>query len=213
MASNALVSLSSSFQTSPNFWLSQNGVAYNIAVQTPQYKLDSLDALRNIPINSSTAPAPQLLDNLTSMTQTAEPAVVSHYNVQPVIDVYANVQGRDLGGVATDIARITTAAAKQLPQGSTFVTRGQVSTMRSSFIGLIGGLAFAIASGLSAHRREFPVVDRGVYRDHGASRGSGRNRVGAVSDANHFERSRADGNHHEHGRRHREQCPGHHLRE
>ncbi|HEV1288128.1 MAG TPA: efflux RND transporter permease subunit [Bryobacteraceae bacterium] len=145
VASNALVSLSSSFQTSPNFWLSQNGVAYNIAVQTPQYKLDSLDALRNLPINSATAPIPQLLDNLTSMTQTAEPAVVSHYNVQPVIDVYASVQGRDLGGVASDIAQITTAAARQLPHGSTLVTRGQVSTMHSSFIGLIGGLAFAIA--------------------------------------------------------------------
>jgi multidrug efflux pump subunit AcrB len=145
VASNALVSLSSSFQTSPNFWLSQNGVAYNIAVQTPQYNLDSLDALRNIPINSSAAPVPQLLDNLTSMTETAEPAVVSHYNVQPVIDVYASVQGRDLGGAANDIARITTVAAKQLPRGSTLVTRGQVATMRSSFIGLIGGLAFAIA--------------------------------------------------------------------
>jgi multidrug efflux pump subunit AcrB len=145
VASNALVSLSSSFQTSPNFWLSQNGVAYNIAVQTPQYKLDSLDALRNLPINSPAAPAPQLLENLTSMTQTAEPAVVSHYNVQPVIDVYAGVDGRDLGGVASDIAQITAAAAKQLPRGSMLVTRGQVATMHSSFVGLIGGLAFAIA--------------------------------------------------------------------
>jgi multidrug efflux pump subunit AcrB len=144
VASNALVSLSSSFQTSPNFWLSPNGVAYNIAVQTPQYKLDSLDALRNLPINSSTAPAPQLLENLTSMTQTAEPAVVSHYNVQPVIDVYASVRGRDLGGAASDIARITAEAAKRLPRGSTLVTRGRVATMHSSFIGLIGGLAFAI---------------------------------------------------------------------
>ncbi len=145
VAGNALVSLSSSFQTSPNFWLSPNGVAYNIAVQTPQYKLDSLDALRNLPINSPTAPTPQLLDNLTSMTQTAEPAVVSHYNVQPVIDVYASVQGRDLGGAASDIARITAAAARQLPRGSTLVTRGQVQTMHSSFVGLIAGLAFAIA--------------------------------------------------------------------
>ena len=145
VANNALVSLSSSFQTSPNFWLSQNGVAYNIAVQTPQYKLDSVDALRNIPINSSTAPIPQLLDNLTSMTATAEPAVVSHYNVQPVIDVYASVQGRDLGGAAADIAQITSAAQRQLPRGSTLVTRGQVATMHSSFIGLIAGLAFAIA--------------------------------------------------------------------
>jgi multidrug efflux pump subunit AcrB len=145
VASNTLVSLSSSFQTSPNFWRSQNGVTYNIAVQTPQHKLDSLDALRNIPINSPTAAAPQLLENLTSMTRTAEPAVVSHYNVQPVIDIYAGVQGRDLGGVASDIARITAAAQKNLPPGSTLVTRGQIATMQSSFIGLIAGLAFAIA--------------------------------------------------------------------
>ena len=144
VANNALISLSSSFQTSPNFWLSQNGVTYNIAVQTPQYKLDSLDALRNIPINSPVATQPQLLENLTSMTRTAEPAVVSHYNVQPVVDIFAGVQGRDLGGVASDIARITAAAQKQLPHGSTMVTRGQIATMNSSFIGLIAGLAFAI---------------------------------------------------------------------
>jgi multidrug efflux pump subunit AcrB len=144
VASNALVSLSSSFQTSPNFWLSQNGVTYNIAVQTPQYTLDSLDALRNIPISSPVTAAPQLLENLTSMNRTAEPAVVSHYNVQPVIDIYAGVQGRDLGGVASDIARITAAAQKELPRGSTLVTGGQIATMRSSFSGLIAGLAFAI---------------------------------------------------------------------
>jgi multidrug efflux pump subunit AcrB len=144
VANNALIALSSSFQTSPNFWLSQNGVTYNIAVQTPQYKLDSLDALRNIPINSPVAAAPQLLENLTSMKRTAEPAVISHYNVQPVIDIYAGVQGRDLGGVASDIAKITAAGQKELPKGSTLVTGGQIATMRSSFTGLIAGLAFAV---------------------------------------------------------------------
>jgi multidrug efflux pump subunit AcrB len=144
VASNALISLSSSFQTSPNFWLSPNGVAYNIAVQTPQYKLDSLDALRTIPINSSVSGAPQLLQNLASMKRTAEPAVISHYNVQPVIDIYASVQGRDLGGVAADIAQITAAAQKDLPRGSTLVTGGQIATMHSSFSGLIAGLAFVV---------------------------------------------------------------------
>jgi multidrug efflux pump subunit AcrB len=124
--------------------LSPNGVTYNIAVQTPQYKLDSLDALRTIPINSAVTSAPQLLQNLTSMTRTAEPAVISHYNVQPVIDIYASVQGRDLGGVAADIAKLTTAAQKDLPRGSTLVTGGQIATMHSSFTGLIAGLAFAI---------------------------------------------------------------------
>jgi multidrug efflux pump subunit AcrB len=144
VAGNVLVSLSSSFQTAPNFWLSPNGVSYPIAIQTPQYKIDSIDALRIIPVNSPAAAQPQLLENLTSMDRRQEPAVVSHYNVQRTIDIYASTQGRDLGGVASDIAKITAAAQKQLPKGSSMVTRGQVSTMRSSFVGLGAGLAFAI---------------------------------------------------------------------
>ena len=144
VASNVLVSLSSSFQISPNFWLSPNGVSYGIAVQTPQYKVDSVDALRTIPVNSPVVPQPQLLENLTTMNRGQEPAVVTHYNVQRVIDIYAGTQGRDLGGVAADISKITTAAQKQLPRGSSIVTRGQVATMQSSFIGLGAGLAFAI---------------------------------------------------------------------
>jgi multidrug efflux pump subunit AcrB len=144
VASNVLVSLSSSFQTSPNFWLSPNGVSYPIATQTPQYKVDSIDAVRTIPINSPLFPQPQLLENLSSMSRRQEPAVVSHYNVLRTIDIYANTQGRDLGGVASDIAKITAEAQKHLPRGSTMVTRGQVETMRSSFIGLGAGLAFAI---------------------------------------------------------------------
>jgi multidrug efflux pump subunit AcrB len=146
VANNVLISLSSSFQTTPNFWLNtKNGVSYNIAVQTPQYQINSLDALKNIPVNSPAAPSPQLFENLAGMTRQYEPAVVSHYNVRPVIDIYGSVQGRDLGGVAGDVQRITADAAKHLPRGSTLVTRGQVATMRSSFVGLFAGLAFAIA--------------------------------------------------------------------
>ena len=146
VANNVLISLSSSFQTTPNFWLNpKNGVSYNIAVQTPQYKINSVDAVNNIPVNSPTATAPQLFENLASMTRVSEPAVVSHYNVRPVIDIYAGVQDRDLGGVARDVQRITSNAAKSLPRGSTLITRGQVATMRSSFVGLFAGLAFAVA--------------------------------------------------------------------
>jgi multidrug efflux pump subunit AcrB len=136
--------LSSSLQITPNFWLSPNGVSYGIAVQTPQYKVDSIDALRTIPVNSPVVPQPQLLENLTSMNRRQEPAVVTHYNVQRVIDIFAGTQGRDLGGVAADIAKIAAAAQKQLPKGSSMVTRGQVATMQSSFVGLGSGLAFAI---------------------------------------------------------------------
>jgi multidrug efflux pump subunit AcrB len=146
VADNVLVSLSSSFQTTPNFWLNpKNGVSYNIAVQTPQYQIDSLDALNNIPINSPTATTPQLFENLATMSRQSEPSVITHYNVRPVIDIYASVQGRDLGGVAKDVQKITDAARKTLPRGSTLVTRGQVATMHASFIGLFAGLAFAIA--------------------------------------------------------------------
>jgi multidrug efflux pump subunit AcrB len=146
VASNMLVSLSSSFQTTPNFWLNPaNGVSYNIAVQTPQYRIDSLDAIDRIPVNAPGVPNTQLVRNLTTMTPREEPAVVSHYNVAPVIDIYGSVQGRDLGGVAADVAKITAQAARHLPRGSTLVTRGQVATMRSSFAGLYAGLGIAIA--------------------------------------------------------------------
>ncbi|MBB5318114.1 efflux RND transporter permease subunit [Tunturibacter empetritectus] len=146
VADNVLVSLSSSFQTTPNFWLNpKNGVSYNIAVQTPQFKLDSIDAVGNIPVNSPSVPGPQLFENLSTMSRTSEPAVVSHYDVQRVVDIYGSVQGRDLGGVANDVQRIVADATKKLPRGSRIVTRGQVATMQSSFTGLFYGLAFAVA--------------------------------------------------------------------
>src|SRR6267142_627448 len=145
VASNLLVSLSSSFQTTPSFWLnSKNGVVYSMAVQTPQYHLDSIDALGSIPINAGNKTTPQLFENLASMQRMDEPAVVSHYNVLPAVDIFASAEGRDLGAVGADIANITSAAEKQLPAGSTLVTRGQIATMNSSFVGLLGGLAFAI---------------------------------------------------------------------
>jgi multidrug efflux pump subunit AcrB len=146
VANNVLVSLSSSFQTAPNFWLnSKNGVVYSLAVQAPQHTIESIDALGSIPINSGNQSPPQLFENLASMKRMDEPAVVSHYNVLPVVDIFVSTQGRDMGGIASEITRITATAQKQLPSGSTLVTRGQVATMRSSFIGLLGGLAFAIA--------------------------------------------------------------------
>ena len=147
VANNVLISLSSSFQTTPNFWLNpKNGVSYNIAVQTPQYKINSVDALNNIPVNSPTAASPQLFENLASMTRVSEPAVVSHYNVRPVIDIYAERSGPRSGRRRKRrAANYCRSAAKSLPRGSTLVTRGQVATMRSSFVGLFAGLGFAIA--------------------------------------------------------------------
>jgi multidrug efflux pump subunit AcrB len=145
VAASLLVALSGSFQTAPSFYLNPvNGVSYQVAAQTPQYQLDSLQSLAAMPVTGPSGATPQLLGNLATITRGTEQGVVSHYNIQPVIDVYGDVQGRDLGGVAKDFKKIVRAAEKKLPRGSTVIVRGQVETMRSSFIGLGLGLLFAI---------------------------------------------------------------------
>jgi CzcA family heavy metal efflux pump len=146
VAQNLLVSLSSSFQTSPAFWLDpKNGVSYSVAVQTPQYRVDSYQALQNTPVTGSVPGArPQILGNLVTTSTTARPAVVSHYNVQPMINVYASVNGRDLGGVADEVTQRVNDIQKQLPKGSHIAIRGQVQTMKNSFEGLALGLVGAI---------------------------------------------------------------------
>jgi multidrug efflux pump subunit AcrB len=143
VAQSALVSLSGSFQTSPNFWLNpQNLVTYQIAVQTPQYRMTDLQDLMNIPVVSQQGP--QLMGNLVQVAPSVRAATVNHYNVQPVMDVYASTQDRDLGAVAADTDKIMREFDKQLPRGTHLVMRGQVSTMRSSFFGLGAGLLGAI---------------------------------------------------------------------
>jgi multidrug efflux pump subunit AcrB len=144
VANNLLVSLSGSFQTAPTFYLNPaNGVSYNIAVQTPQYRMDTMQGLMNIPIDSPTAPE-QILANLATVKPTTIPAVVTHYNIQPVVDVYASVDGRDLGGVADDADKLLNNFRKHLPRGTQLVVRGQVQTMTSSFQGLLIGLVMSI---------------------------------------------------------------------
>jgi len=146
IAQNVLISLGGSFQTSPTYWLDpKNRVSYQISTQTPQYRVNSLQDLANMPITGPTPDAPpSLLASFASIQRGAGMAVVSHYNIQPVIDIYAAVQGRDLGGVSGDITHIIDQSRKQLPRGSQVVLRGQVQTMRSSYVGLLTGLAFAI---------------------------------------------------------------------
>jgi multidrug efflux pump subunit AcrB len=145
VAQNLLISLSGSFQTAPTFWLNpENGVTYNVAVQTPEYRIDSLQSLMNIPVNAPRASAPQVLANLATITPAETPAVVSHYDIQPVMDVYASVQGRDLGGVARDTRQIVNEFEKKLPKGMQIILRGQVETMTSSFAGLGFGLLMSI---------------------------------------------------------------------
>src|SRR6267154_5618489 len=145
VAQNLLVSLSSSFQTAPTFWVNpKNGVSYSLAVQSPQYKVDSLQALMNTPISGTNTDTPQVLANLAIATPRSAPAVVSHYNVYPAVDVYASVDGRDLGGVADDTSKIVKSFAKQLPRGTQMHIRGQVDTMESSYKGLLVGLVMSI---------------------------------------------------------------------
>jgi len=145
VASDMLISLSGSFQTSPTFWLDpRTGVSYSITTQTPQYRVDSLQDIKNIPISNSKGDPPQILGNLASITRGTSLAAVSHYNVQPVINIYGAVQGRDLGGVARDLDRIVADNQDGLPRGSRTIIRGQIATMRSSFSGLLAGLFFSI---------------------------------------------------------------------
>jgi multidrug efflux pump subunit AcrB len=143
VAQSALVSLSGSFQTSPNFWLNpKNEVTYQMAVQAPQYRMTDLQDLMNIPVVSQQGP--QLMGNLVQINPTVRPATVNHYNVQPIIDVFASTQDRDLGAVAADTQDVLKTFEGKLPRGTHIVVRGQVATMRSSFIGLGVGLVGAI---------------------------------------------------------------------
>jgi multidrug efflux pump subunit AcrB len=151
---NVLISLSGSSQTAPAFWLNpQNGVVYNIAVQTPQYKVDSLDALLNLPVGAvggaggsaaAAAGGTQLLGNLVEAAPGRQLAVASRYNILPAIDVYVGVQGTDLASVAGKVQALVDEIRPKLPRGSQLVLRGQVQTMQASFVGLGVGLAMAI---------------------------------------------------------------------
>ncbi len=147
---NVLIALSGSSQTAPAFWLNPvNGVVYSIAVQTPQYTVDSLDALLNIPVGAGAAAgggtaSQQLLGNLVDAQAARQPAVMSRYNIAPVIDVYVSVQGTDLASVASKVQKLVDDMRPKLSRGSRVEVRGQVQTMQSSFIGLGVGLAMAI---------------------------------------------------------------------
>ena len=143
VAQSVLVSLSGSFQTAPNFWLNpRNEVTYQVAVQSPQYRMTGMQDLMSIPVGSQQST--QLLSNLVQVSPVARPATVNHYNVQPVVDVYASTQDRDLGAVYSDTQKVLKTFESNLPRGTNIVVRGQVVTMRSSFIGLGLGLIGAI---------------------------------------------------------------------
>jgi multidrug efflux pump subunit AcrB len=144
VATSMQTTLSGSSQSAPTYWLDPtNGVSYAVSIQTPQRDINTMAGLKNIPVTSSTA-NPQLLGGLANIQRTNSNAVVSHYNVTPVIDIYATPQGRDLGALASDIQKVIHATAKDLPKGASVNLRGQVSTMTSAYQQLYVGLAAAI---------------------------------------------------------------------
>ncbi|WP_115700434.1 efflux RND transporter permease subunit [Legionella sainthelensi] len=146
VASDLLITLSGSFQTTPTFWLDpRNGVSYPIVTQAPQYVMTSLNDLRNIPIGSLTVPSQlQILGAFATLKRTWTSVVESHYNVQPVIDIFATIQDRDLGSVASDIEKVIEQTKKDVPKGSSVAIRGQIDTKDHAFSGLYWGLAFSI---------------------------------------------------------------------
>src|SRR5579883_527556 len=145
VANQLTISLSSSGQTAPNFWLDpQNGISYSVQVMTPQYKVSNMEDLVNTPVAAPGHQQPQLFGNLATVKRNVSMAVVNHYNIQPVIDIYASNDRRDLGGVAAGIDRIVTEARRTLPRGSQIIVRGQVLSMRTSFIGIGVGILGAV---------------------------------------------------------------------
>ena len=164
VAQNLLVALSGSFQTSPTFFLDpNNGVSYNVAVQSPQYGVDTMAELKSLPVNGSASSLPagsisaataapgaaspvQVLGNVAAIVPGAELGTVSHYDIQPVLDIYANVEGTDLGAVTRAMEKIIARHEQNhdVPRGSHIVLRGQSETMNKSYVGLLAGLAFSI---------------------------------------------------------------------
>ncbi len=160
VANSMLYALAGSGTASPNYWLNpQNGVNYSVVVQVPQYKLDSVDKINALPISSPASAAAatvvqtngsnpnqaQLLGNVAQIQHTTSPGITNHYNVQPVYDVFVSTQGRDLGGVSSDINTILARYKDKLPRGATLTVRGQVKSMQDSFTGLGLGMIFAVA--------------------------------------------------------------------
>jgi multidrug efflux pump subunit AcrB len=137
--------LSGSTQLNPQFFLNyKNGVNYSLVVQAPQYTIQSLNDLQNIPLSSATSKEPEILADVAGITRSTEMEVITHYNIRRTLDIYGNVQGADLGSVSRQIDKIVAANKKLLPRGSFVDVRGQIETMRTSYIGLLGGLSFAI---------------------------------------------------------------------
>jgi multidrug efflux pump subunit AcrB len=145
VTNSLVVNLAGSGQVSPTYWLDpKSGVSYSIVMQTPQYRLDTLSALQTVPISAAGGANSPILGGLAKITRTAGDAVVSQYNILPIVQIYATPQGRDLGAVADDIGKLLRETAASVPKGGSAAMLGQVQTMNSAFSGLLFGLIGAI---------------------------------------------------------------------
>jgi multidrug efflux pump subunit AcrB len=145
VTNSMVVNLAGSSQVAPTFWLNpENGVSYNIVMQTPHYQMDSLNALQNLPITAPGATASQTLGAIANINRVNTPAVYSQYNIEPLVQIYGTTQGRDLGAVAADIQKVLDDTAKDMPKGVHILMLGQVNTMNGAFSGLMFGLLGAI---------------------------------------------------------------------
>jgi len=217
VVNSMLVALSGSFQVSPMYYLNpKNGVQYSIVVQNPQYGVQSDQDIKNIPVSSSNQAHQGLLTDVSTIHRTMEPGSINHYNIRRVVDIYAAVQGRDLGAVGREVNRIVDGHKKELPRGSFVTLRGQFGTMQSAYMGLIGGLIFSIllvymlivvnfqswldhSAGLYADRRQLPVLAGPIRHRDGVAGGACGHRYVPVYHAHGAERPRSDGSHHVHG--------------
>jgi multidrug efflux pump subunit AcrB len=145
VTNSLVVNLAGSAQVAPTYYLNpDNGVSYSIVMQTPQYQIDSLSALETLPISAGNSATPPILGGIANITRSTSSAVVSQYDIQPMVQIYATPQGRDLGAVAADVKTVIADTAKDVPKGSSVVLLGQVETMNSAFSGLLFGLLAAI---------------------------------------------------------------------
>ena len=207
VTNSLVVNLASSSQVAPTYWLNEkNGVTYPIALQTPQYKLDSLPALQNLPINATGAPT-TVLGGIADIRRSHANAVVSQYDISSMVEIFATVQGRDLGAVSSDIRGIMARNDKDKPKGSTIALVGQTATMYSAYTGLLFGLLgavvliyFLIVINFQSWTDPFVIITA-------LACGARRHRLDAVRDPYDPVGSRLDGRHHVHGRGDRQQRP------
>ena len=211
VTNSMVVNLAGSSQVAPTYWLNpDNGVSYPIVMQTPQYQVDTLSALKNLPITASGAPS-QTLGAIADINRVARSAVVSQYNIQSMVQIYATTQGRDLGAVAADVQKVVDEFAQRSPEERAGCPGRAGPDDEQCILGPAVRTARRDRADLSADRGQLPVLERSVRHYYRAAGGAGRYRLDAVRNGHHPLGPVADRCDHVHGRRHRQQRAGHQL--